>query len=109
MNKPIERRGRILTAITRCCIANDYEPVSTSQIMAFSHALRLYRGGLRGRDRNNMARAIRAAADRLCDRVGYKWGDWGNPILWALRVSNETEKPSEYSDGVSQVRQNRGA
>src|SRR5436190_8498730 len=79
----ISRRGRILTAIERCCTARNYEPVSTSEIMEFSHALRLYRG-TSGRDKDNHARAIRRSAQRLCDKVGHS-NSWSTMVMAPTR------------------------
>ena len=80
----ISRRGRVLGAIEYCFVANDYQPVSTSQIMEFAFARHFYRGRPSDRDRETFSRSIRRAAPRLCDRVG-KAKSRGAPWLWRLR------------------------
>src|SRR5262245_37486046 len=80
----IYRRGRVLRGIERAFVANDMRPVSTSEIMAHSFALALYQGKTSKRERENHARSIRRACDRLCVRLGHA-AKPGRPVLWQLR------------------------
>ena len=68
-------------AVERAFIANDYRPVSTTEIMRWVFALRLYQGRGSARDRENYSRSIRRAAERLCVKVG-KATSRGAPWLW---------------------------
>jgi hypothetical protein len=85
----ISRRGRVLGAIEYCFVANGCQPVSTSQIMEYAFARRLYLDQPSDRDRENFSRSIRRAASRLCERVG-KARSRGAPWLWRLREPDVT-------------------
>src|SRR5262245_11318093 len=86
---PISRRGHVLRGIERAFVANDMRPVSTSEIMAHSHALALYQGKVSARERHNHARAIRRACARLCVRLGHAARP-GRPVIWQLRDPSTT-------------------
>jgi hypothetical protein len=85
--KPFRNRpgtGRIQVRIRRAFTAA--EPVielTTRQLMEWTHALSLHRGKTSYRERCNHSRAIRRAAERLCERVGRRWPDG---IVWRLRA-----------------------
>src|SRR5262249_18917151 len=80
---PKGRLGRVQRGIHRAFVASNGKPLSTSEIMAYSHVRRLFQGDNSPRHRHNHCRAIRIAAEVLCVRVG-RAGGTGRPIQWVL-------------------------
>jgi hypothetical protein len=81
----IYRLGRVLRGIETAFIYNDYQPVSTTQIMDFAFALGFYQGRKSNRDRENYSRSIRRACARVCVKVG-KAKSRGAPWLQAAAL-----------------------
>jgi hypothetical protein len=79
------RLGHVQRQITRAFIAADRE-LSTCQLVEWAFPLQLYQGRTSYHDRVNYCRAIRRAADRLCDRVGRSDKGTGRPVLWRLKT-----------------------
>ena len=72
-------RIRVVRALTS-------RPVlSTTELMAWTHALALYRGKRSRREVLNHQRSIRRVAEQLCVRVGRGTGR-GRPWLWRLKT-----------------------
>jgi hypothetical protein len=67
--RSIQHRGRVLQSVERVFLALGRSEVTTSEIITWAFALRLYRGDGGKRNRDNYCRSIRRAADRLCARV----------------------------------------
>jgi hypothetical protein len=68
--KPIGRSGRVQKAIRRAFRARPGQALSSRELLTWTHP----RGaGRPWRDRCNHYRAIRAAAKRMCVRVGRRW------------------------------------
>jgi hypothetical protein len=82
---PQNRLGRVMRGIRRVFTVNPDRAFTTTEIMAWSHARGLYAGRDSYRDRRNYCRAIRRAAERICERVGRSGTGSGRPILWRLR------------------------
>jgi hypothetical protein len=80
---PRNRVGRVQRSVVRAFVVADGRSLTTTEIMAWSHARKLYSGRNAYRDRRNYYRAIRRAAERMCERVGRSDGS-GRPILWRL-------------------------
>src|SRR5262245_57724415 len=85
LKSAIQRNGHVLRGIRYAFIAADYRALTTSEILEWSHALRLYRGQRSRRDRSNFCTALRRACDRLCDRAGRSETGRGRPWLWVLK------------------------
>jgi hypothetical protein len=95
----IYRLGRVLRGIETAFIYNDYQPVSTTQIMDFAFALGFYQGRKSNRDRENYSRSIRRACARVCVKVG-KAKSRGAPWLWRLREPDVTLREQVWRLGA---------
>src|SRR5262245_52827511 len=86
MNAARRMGGKITEAQAEAiCDEAACSEVTTSEIVEVAFALRLYRGDLGKRSRDNFARSIRRAADRVCIRVRRSETGKGRPWLWRLR------------------------
>ena len=81
---PHGRLGRVQRAVYRVLEMRNNQPTSTTDILSYSHALRLYGGRLSRYDRRGFTRSVRRACDVLCDRVG-RSTSVGYPIMWVLK------------------------
>jgi hypothetical protein len=81
------RNGRIKKAIKRAFWVSPGKALSTTDLRAWAYPRG--RGGYRNGDAQD--EAIRQAAEKLCERVGYA-KTVGNPILWRLKAEGTSEK-----------------
>jgi hypothetical protein len=82
---PKTRIGRIQRGIRRAFIVRP-GVWTTRELLEWTHALRLYQGRRSHRERHNYCRAIRRAAERMCERVGRRWP---GGVLWRLREDSQ--------------------
>jgi hypothetical protein len=81
--KPFRNRpgtGRIQVAIRRAFIVRPGE-WTTRELFQWTHARRLFQGRTSYRDRQHYSRAVRRAAEQMCERVGRRWPDG---IVWRM-------------------------
>jgi hypothetical protein len=72
--------GRVVLGIRRAFRANPARELSTRELWSWTHPREVHCPD-RFR-RKNISRAIRAAAERMCIRVGRRWP---HGVLWRLR------------------------
>jgi len=82
---PKNHLGRVQRGIHRAFVVSDGKPLSTSEIMLYTHARKLLGGQNCERWRHHWRRAIRGAAEVLCVRAGRSKTGTGRPVLWRLR------------------------
>ena len=77
--------GHVKRAVEHALAVAD-GPITTTQIVAWSHLEQRLLGKRQSqRDKDNYRRAIRRAADQLCDRIGVAPHERGKPIIWRLK------------------------